>query len=167
MRTLKTRSERSGLWEGRVFHPSGAIRDVRPRKCQSRMALRGAALTHFYKLSRGRRNLQGVGQAGEPFANVGSTNAHGREWLSGNNNSPEGLTVTTSVSYGCWPRLTLTNSGTGRCDKAAHLSERRATCLRGGLQVALALGLATVVRGRGDRGRRFPTAQNNGSVPTS
>jgi hypothetical protein len=42
-------------------------------KCQSRMALRGAALTHFYKLSRGRRNLQGVGQAGEPFANVGST----------------------------------------------------------------------------------------------
>jgi len=39
-------------------------------KCQSRMALRGAALTHFYKLSHGRRNLQGVGQAGEPFAKV-------------------------------------------------------------------------------------------------
>ena len=30
-------------------------------KCQSRMALRGAALTHFYKLPRGRRNLQGGG----------------------------------------------------------------------------------------------------------
>ena len=27
----------------------------------SRAALRGAALTHFYKLSRGRRNLQGGG----------------------------------------------------------------------------------------------------------
>jgi len=125
---VETRSERSDLWEGRIFHPSGAIRDVGPRKCQSRMALRGAALTDFHKLSRGRRNLQGVGQAGEPFANVGSTNAHGREWLSGNNNSPEGSTVTTRISYGCWPRLSLTNSGTGRCDKAARLSERRATC---------------------------------------
>jgi len=39
----------------------GAIRDVGPRKCQSRMALRGAALTHSYKLSRRRRNLQGGG----------------------------------------------------------------------------------------------------------
>jgi hypothetical protein len=87
---VNIRSERSDLWEGRIFHPSGAIRDVGPRKCQSRMALRGAALTHFYKLSRGRRNFQGVGQAGEPFANVGSTSAHGREWLSGNNNSPRG-----------------------------------------------------------------------------
>src|SRR5215213_578847 len=107
-------------------------------KCQSRMALRGAALTRFYKLSRGAVILQGVGQAGEPLANVGSTNAHSREWLSGKNNSPEGSTVTTRISYACWPRLSLTNSGTGRCNKAAHLSERRAICLRGGLQVALA-----------------------------
>jgi len=58
---VNIRSERSDLWEGRIFHPSGAVRDVGPRKCQSRMALRGAALTHFYKLPRGRRNLQGGG----------------------------------------------------------------------------------------------------------
>lgn len=37
----------------------------------------------------------------------------------------------------------------------SHLHKR-------GLQVALALGLATVMKGRGDRGRRFPTAQNHG-----
>ena len=106
-------------------------------KCQLRMALRGAALSHFYKLPRGRRNPPGVGRAGSHSRTWAARNAHCREWLRANN-SPEGSTVTTRISYGCWPRSSLTNSGTGRCDKAAHLSERRATCLRGGLQVALA-----------------------------
>jgi len=40
-------------------------------KCQSRMALRGAALTHFYKLSRGRRNLQGGGASKEAIRERG------------------------------------------------------------------------------------------------
>src|ERR1044072_492701 len=60
-----------------------AIRDVGPRKCQSRMALRGAALSHFYKLPRGRRNPPGVGRAGSHSRTWAARNAHGREWLSG------------------------------------------------------------------------------------
>jgi hypothetical protein len=70
---VNIRSERSDLWEGRIFHPSGAIRDVGPAKCQSRMALRGAALTHFYKLSRGRAVILQGRASREPLANVGST----------------------------------------------------------------------------------------------
>jgi hypothetical protein len=42
----------------------------------------GAARRTFTS-SRVGRNLQGGGASREPFANVGSTNAHGREWLSG------------------------------------------------------------------------------------
>src|SRR5690242_15156957 len=94
-----------------------AIRDVGPpRKCQSRMALRGAALSHFYKLPRGRRNPPGVGRAGSHSRTWAARNAAWSRVAFGDDNSPEGSTVTTRISYGCWPRLSLTNSGTGRCD---------------------------------------------------
>jgi hypothetical protein len=83
---VNIRSERSDLWEGRIFHGSGAIRDVGPRKCQSRMALRGAALSHFYKLPRERRSPPGRGEQGATRETWAAQNAHGREWLSGMNN---------------------------------------------------------------------------------
>ena len=70
MRTLKTRSERSGLWEGRVFHPSGAIRDVGPRKMPVANGSAGGSFDALFKLSRGRRNLQGWGKQG----------SHSRTW---------------------------------------------------------------------------------------
>ena len=56
MRTLKTRSERSGLWEGRIFHPSGAIRDVGPRKMPVANGSAGGSFESLLKaLARTRR----------------------------------------------------------------------------------------------------------------
>jgi hypothetical protein len=47
--------------------------------------------------------LQEGAPAGKPLATWAAQIAQCREWLSEINNSPEGLTVTTRISYGCWP----------------------------------------------------------------
>jgi len=60
-------------------------------KCQSRMALRGAASSHFYKLPRGRRNPPGVGRAGSHSRTWAARNAHDREWLSGHERFSRGV----------------------------------------------------------------------------
>jgi len=52
-------------------------------------------------------------------------------------------------------------------DKTKRLSERRATCLTGGLQVALALGLATVYERTWRRGPTLPDRPELRSVPIS
>jgi hypothetical protein len=46
-------------------------------------------------------------------------------------------------------------------DKPSIFQKHRATC-EAGVASGSATGLATVMRGRGDRDRRFPTAQNYG-----
>jgi hypothetical protein len=52
-----------------------------------------------------RRNPPGARGRQEATRERGQHQTRCREWLSGTNNSPEGLTVTTPISYGCWPRL--------------------------------------------------------------
>src|SRR5689334_11962424 len=93
-KNLKTfRSERSGLWEGRIFHPKS---HSRCRAAQKPVA-NGSAGGSFesYKLPRRRRNPPRLGEQGATREHGPARNAHGREWLSGMNNSPEGPTVTT------------------------------------------------------------------------
>ena len=67
---VEIRSERSGLWEGRIFHPSGAIRDVRPRKMPVANGSAGGSFDSLLKARVGAVILQGAGQQG----------SHSRTW---------------------------------------------------------------------------------------
>ena len=119
------------FWEEPIFH-GGAIRAV--AQTFSRMAPRGHPKRYF------RIYRAVVFPGAEPLAKCGQ-HSFGtgvvREWLGwARSNSPEGSTGTTRVSHGCWPQLTLTRSGTERCERPASF-RTQSHLLRGGLLVAL------------------------------